>query len=91
MHFPFGALRPRKRRRRGISKITCHAAGPKVVFAAAVCSKKSPRLLLAGSEAKPLGVSDFRYEDGDLPEPIRVTVDPAFFEAHSDSTIWAPS
>ena len=52
---------------------------------------EQPRLLLAGSEAKPLGVSDFRYEDGDLPEPIRVTVDPAFFEAHSDSVeFWTP-
>lgn len=52
---------------------------------------EQPRLLLAGTEAKPLGVSDFRYEDGDLPEPIRVTVDPAFFEAHSDSVeFWTP-
>ncbi|ATQ68860.1 MULTISPECIES: DEAD/DEAH box helicase [Methylosinus] len=50
-----------------------------------------PRLMPPGREAKPLDGSDFRYEDGDLPEPIRVTVDPAFFEEHSDSVeFWTP-
>jgi hypothetical protein len=50
-----------------------------------------PRLMLPGTDAKPLGEQDFRYEDGDIPAAIRVTVDPAFFEEHSDSVeFWTP-
>ncbi len=50
-----------------------------------------PRLMLPGTDAKPLGKSDFRYEDGDIPAAIRVTVDPTFFEEHSDSVeFWTP-
>jgi hypothetical protein len=47
-----------------------------------------PRLMLPG---KPLGKSDFRYEDGDIPAGIHLTVDPAFFEENSDSVeFWTP-
>jgi hypothetical protein len=39
----------------------------------------------------PLGKSDFRYEDGDIPAAIHLTVDPAFFEENSDSVeFWTP-
>lgn len=52
---------------------------------------EQPRLMPAGKEAKPLNGADFRYEDGDLPQAIRVTIDPAFFEEHADSVeFWTP-
>lgn len=50
-----------------------------------------PELLPKGADAKPLDGSDYRYVDGDLQWPIRVTVDPEFFEMHSDSVeFWTP-
>ncbi len=50
-----------------------------------------PILLPPGADAKPLDASDYRYLDGEMPAPIRVTVDPQFFEAHSDSVeFWTP-
>jgi hypothetical protein len=50
-----------------------------------------PILLPPGSEATSLDEFDYRYTDGDIAQPIRVTVDPAFFEMHSDSVeFWTP-
>ncbi len=52
---------------------------------------EKPILLPAGADAKPLDASDYRYVDGDLQQPIRVTVDRDFFEMHSDSVeFWTP-
>ncbi|KQT50588.1 hypothetical protein ASG52_07200 [Methylobacterium sp. Leaf456] len=50
-----------------------------------------PELLPSGADAKPLDGSDYRYVDGEMQHPIRVTVDPEFFELHSDSVeFWTP-
>ncbi|MGH1591134.1 helicase-related protein [Methylobacterium phyllosphaerae] len=52
---------------------------------------ETPILLPAGADAKPLDASDFRYIDGDLQNPVRVTVDREFYEMHSDSVeFWTP-
>lgn len=52
---------------------------------------EKPELLPSGADAKPLDAKDYRYVDGDLQQPIRVTVDPEFFELHSDSVeFWTP-
>lgn len=50
-----------------------------------------PILLPRGTEAAPLDQSDYRYVDGDLAQALRVTVDPQFFEVHSESVeFWTP-
>jgi hypothetical protein len=49
-----------------------------------------PTMLPLGTSALPLD-KDFRYENGDLPNAIRVTTDRDFFEMHSDSVeFWTP-
>lgn len=48
-----------------------------------------PQLLPKGTAAGHLGDVDYRYIDGRLPEPIRVTLDREFFERHSDSVFGA--
>lgn len=50
-----------------------------------------PALLPLGAEAARLSDRDYRYIDGELPSPVRVTVDRDFFEMHSDSVeFWTP-
>jgi SNF2 family DNA or RNA helicase len=50
-----------------------------------------PALLPKGIHAAPLDNLDFRYENGDLKKPIRVTTDREFFELHADSVeFWTP-
>ena len=46
---------------------------------------ESPDLLPKGTDARRLGISDYRYLDGQLPEAIRVSVDRDFFERHTES------
>ena len=49
-------------------------------------------LLPPGYEALPLaGGKDFKYLIPGSPAPIRVTTDPAFYEAHAESVeLWSP-
>jgi hypothetical protein len=48
-------------------------------------------LLPPGAEATTIGGKDFNYLQPGLPHPVRVTTDPAFFDAHPDSSeLWSP-
>jgi hypothetical protein len=50
-----------------------------------------PILLPLGASASPLDQHDYRYENGTLPNAVRVTTDRDFFEMHSDSVeFWTP-
>ncbi|MBG0794733.1 DEAD/DEAH box helicase family protein [Methylocystis sp. H62] len=50
-----------------------------------------PILLPKGTDAARLDAKDYRYENGILPKPIRVTVDRDFYEMHSESVeFWTP-
>jgi len=50
-----------------------------------------PDLLPPGVEVKPLGKHEYQFSLPGLPEPVRVTTDPAYYEEHPGSTeLWAP-
>ncbi|QEN88584.1 helicase [Labrys sp. KNU-23] len=50
-----------------------------------------PVLLPLGFEALPLNEKDYRFFDGNLNHPIRITVDRDFYEMHADSVeFWTP-
>jgi hypothetical protein len=50
-----------------------------------------PKLLALGTEAVRLSQKDYRFISGELPQPIRVTVDRDFYEMHPDSVeFWTP-
>lgn len=52
---------------------------------------KSTRLLPPGVEARPITEKDFSYQEPGWPTQVRVTTDPAFFDAHPESTeLWSP-
>lgn len=50
-----------------------------------------PVLLPLGAEAVHLNEKDYRFVDGFLPRPVRITVDRDFYEMHADSVeFWTP-
>ena len=50
-----------------------------------------PKLMPAALEAFRLDDKDYRFVDGTLPRPVRITVDREFYELHSDSVeFWTP-
>ena len=50
-----------------------------------------PELLPPGIEAISIGAKDFSYVEPGMRRKIRVTTDPDFFDAHSESTeLWSP-
>ena len=50
-----------------------------------------PELLPPGVEVKPLGQREYRFEMPGMPEPLRVTTDPEFFDEHPESVeLWSP-
>ena len=52
---------------------------------------RRPKFLPPGLEAQPLGHKEYSYSAPGLPEPLRVTTDPTYFDEHSDSTeLWSP-
>ena len=64
---------------------------PAITLADLKAILEEPSLLLPGAEAKSLDSFDYRYLDGEMPQPIRVTVDPGFYEMHADSVeFWTP-
>lgn len=50
-----------------------------------------PDLLPPGIVVSRSGPKDFSFQQPGMPRPVRVTVDPGFFDAHSDSVeLWSP-
>lgn len=50
-----------------------------------------PELLPLGADASRLNEKDYRLVEGNLPRPVRVTVDRDFYEIHADSVeFWTP-
>ncbi len=52
---------------------------------------RSPGLMGEGVEVRRLGRREYSLRTPDAPHGVRVTTDPAYFEAHSDSVeLWSP-
>lgn len=52
---------------------------------------RSTRLLPPGIEARAISEKDLSYQEPGVSSPVRVTTDPAFFDAHPESTeLWSP-
>ena len=52
---------------------------------------RTSTLLPPGVEAKKVGKKDYAFLQPGMPRPIRVTTDPDFYDAHSDSVeLWSP-
>jgi hypothetical protein len=50
-----------------------------------------PELLPPGTSVEPLGPREYSYSQPGMTEPLRVTTDPAYFDAHPESTeLWSP-
>ncbi len=51
----------------------------------------SPDLMPPGTEVKPLASREYGLLTPGMPEPLRVTTDPAYYEQHADSVeLWSP-
>ena len=52
---------------------------------------RSPELMPPGTEVKPLGRREYALQAPGMPEPLRVTTDPAYYEQHAGSVeLWSP-
>ncbi len=50
-----------------------------------------PGLTSPGTEVRPMGPREYSFLAPGMPEPIRVTTDPAYYEANSESVeLWSP-